>query len=124
MEKFKLEFLVHCSPSILFNMISTPSGLSEWFSDDVNIKKEKYTFIWNDSQEEATLLKEKKGEYIRFHWDEHEDQETYFEFRIKVDELTKEVALLVTDFCDEEDIEETQLLWENQINDLKHVVGS
>lgn len=124
MEKFKLEFLVHCSPSILFNMISTPSGLSEWFSDDVNIKKDKYTFIWNDSQEEATLLKEKKAEYIRFHWDEHEDEETYFEFRIKIDELTKEVALLVTDFCDEDDLEETKLLWENQINDLKHVVGS
>ena len=124
MEKFKIEFLVHCSPSILYNMISTPSGLSEWFSDDVNIKGDQYTFLWDDSEEVATLVRQKKGEYIRFHWEEHDEEDTYLELRIKIDELTKEVALIVTDFADEEDVEEAKMLWENQINDLKHVVGS
>ena len=44
--KLEMEFVVRSSPNILFNYISTPSGLVEWFADDVNIKGKNYTFIW------------------------------------------------------------------------------
>lgn len=104
--------------------MSTPSGLSEWFCDDVNIKKDVYTFIWDGSEEQATLLGKKNGTFIKFHWEEHDDDDTFLEFRIRIDSLTKEVALLVTDFADEDEVEESKLLWENQVNDLKHALGS
>ncbi|MGB0166029.1 MAG: START-like domain-containing protein [Luteibaculum sp.] len=123
MEKIEMEFMVRSSTPVLYDMLSTPSGLSEWFADDVNIKDDIYTFIWDNSEEQAQLLKKKKGEYIRFHWVDHEEDDTYFEMRIKTDPMTGEVAVIVTDFADEEDVEETRELWESQISDLAHRLG-
>lgn len=124
--KYSLEIEIKSSIKVLYNMISTPSGLSEWFADDVNIKNGNYTFFWSNSSEEAKLLAKRKGESVRFQWlEDYEDGEkTYFELLIKVDELTNDVALIITDFADEDEIEEAQQLWENQVNDLKKTIGS
>lgn len=124
--KFEMEFEVNSSTSVLFNMISTPSGLSEWFADDVNIKDDLFTFIWDGSVQQARIIGKKKGESVKFQWlDDMEDgNKNYFEFTIKVDELTNDVALLVTDFADADEVDEAKRLWENQIQDLKTTIGS
>ena len=124
--KYELEFEVKSSTSVLFNMISTPSGLSEWFADDVNIKDDMFSFFWDGASESAKMLTKKKGESVKFQWEEHieEGLKTYFEIAIKVDDLTNDVALMITDFADEDEMDESQRLWENQINDLKMVIGS
>lgn len=124
--KFEMEFPIHASPQLLFQYISTPSGLSEWFADNVNSRGEVFTFIWNDSQEKAKLLSKKSGERIRFRWmeDEEEGETYYFEIRIQVDEITKDVSIIITDFIDEDEMDEAKMLWENQISDLKQVLGS
>ena len=31
--KFEIEFPIHASPSMLYQLFSTPSGLEEWFAD-------------------------------------------------------------------------------------------
>lgn len=123
--KFELEFLLKSSPKVLFNCISTPSGLSEWFSNDVNIRNDIYTFFWDDSEESAILLNKKNQEYMRFRWQDDEDEgdDCYFEMRLKIDPLTKEVAIIVTDFAEEDELDEAKLLWENQIDDLRRIVG-
>lgn len=124
MKKFELEYIINCSNLILFEMISTPSGLSEWFADNVNIKNDKYTFYWDGSEETGRLIGKKFGEYVRFHWLDHQDESTYLELRIKIDPLTNDVALLITDFGDdEEDIEEMIDLWESQVHELIKRVG-
>lgn len=123
MEKVEIEFPIRSSTNVLYEMISTPSGLSEWFADDVNIKNDIYTFIWDNSEEQAKLLTKKKNEYIRFHWLEHEDAKTFLELRIKIDDLTKDVALMVTDFAEEDDVEENRELWESQLSELAHRLG-
>ena len=124
--KFEMEFPIHASPQLLYQYISTPSGLSEWFADNVNSRGEVFTFIWDGSQETAKLLSKKSGERIRFRWmaDEEEGDSYYFEIRIQVDEITKDVSLIVTDYIDEDEIDEAKMLWENQISDLKQVLGS
>ena len=124
--KFEMEFPIHASPQLLFQYISTPSGLSEWFADNVNSRGEVFTFIWNDAEEKARLLSKKTGERIKFRWLEDEEDEVnyFFELRIQVDEITKDVSLIVTDFIDEDEIEEAKMLWDNQISDLKQVLGS
>ena len=124
--KYELEFIINTSTKVLYNLMSTPSGLSEWFADDVNIRDNVFTFIWDGSEEKARLLSKKKGEYVKFQWLEHEeeDEDTFFELRIQIDDLTKEVALIVTDFAEEDEIEEAQLLWENQVSELTHVLGA
>jgi uncharacterized protein YndB with AHSA1/START domain len=124
--KFEIEFPIHASPQLLYQYISTPSGLSEWFADDVNSRGEFFTFIWNDSEEKAKLLNKKSGERVRFRWmaDEEEGDSYYFEIRIQVDEITKDVSIMIVDFADEDEVDEAKMLWENQISDLKQVLGS
>jgi hypothetical protein len=110
----------------LYQYISTPSGLSEWFADNVNSRGEFFTFIWNDSEEKARLCSKKSDEKVKFKWvdDNNKDSDYYFELHILVDEITKDVSLTVVDFADADEVNEAKLLWENQISDLKHVIGS
>jgi len=124
--KFEIEFPIHASPQLLYQYISTPSGLSEWFSDNVNSRGELFTFIWDDSEEQAKLLSKKSGERVKFRWtaDEEDGLSCYFEIRIQVDEITKDVSLMVTDFAEDDEVDEAKMLWENQISDLKQVLGS
>lgn len=121
--KYEIEFPLHSSPQLLYQYISTPSGLSEWFADNVNSRGEMFTFIWDGSEEKAKLLRKKSGEMVKFKWIEADDH-SFFEMRIVVDEITKDVSLVVTDFAEEDEMEEAKMLWDNQISDLKHVIGS
>jgi uncharacterized protein YndB with AHSA1/START domain len=123
--KYELEFPIHASPQLLYNYLSTPSGLSEWFADNVNSRGELFTFIWDGSEEQAKLLTKKSGERVKFRWlNDEDDTSVYFEMRIQVDDITKDVSVMVTDFADEDEVDEAKMLWENQIADLKHVLGS
>jgi len=121
--KVELEFPIHASPGFLYQYLSTPDSLGEWFADNVNSRGKMFTFMWNGSEEVAERLSQKNDEFIKFKWVEDEDEDTYFEFKIQVDALTKDVSLLVTDFAEEDEVDELKMFWENQINDLKHTIG-
>ena len=119
-KKFELEYTFNTSPRVLFNRLSTPAGLAEWFADDVNLKNGMYSFLWDGTEQFAEVVSKKDNKHIRFKWvDEEED--SYFEFRIHKDELTGDLALLVTDFAD--DTEDASDLWDSQIAELKHTLG-
>jgi len=122
--KFEIEFPIHASPSMLYQYFSSPSGLSEWFADNVNSRGETYTFIWDGSEEKAKVLQERPDEKVKFKWIDNNDDKTYFEFRIEVDEITKDVSLIITDFAEEDEIEDAKMFWENQIDELKHKIGA
>jgi len=124
--RYEIEFPINSSPQLLYQYISTPSGLQEWFADNVNSRGEFFTFEWNDSEENARLVSKKSGEKVKFKWlDEHnKDTDYYFELRILEDEITKDVSLMVIDFAIEDEVAESTQLWENQVSDLKHVIGS
>ncbi len=121
--KYELEYTLNTSPNILFNRLSTPEGLSEWFADNVNLKKGKYTFIWEGTEQDASILQRKANKFIRFHWDDDEEEDAYFEFRIHTDELTGDVALLITDFAEEDEKDDAIDLWDTQISGLRHAIG-
>ena len=120
--KYSLEFPIKTSISVLYNRLSTPSGLAEWFADNVNIKNDVLTFFWEGSEEEAVILKKKKDVFVQYQW--LEDDERYFEFFIQIDPMTKDISLIVTDFAeDENDKEEGIQLWNKQIDNLKKAIG-
>ncbi len=125
-KSFSIEYDFHASPQLLFQYLSTPSGLSEWFADNVNSRGERFTFIWDDSEETALLLQKKNNDKVKFQWqnDEEGDEDYYFEFKIQVDEITKDVSLIVTDFTEEDELEESKMLWDNLVSDLKQVLGA
>ncbi len=124
--KYEIEFPIKTSTKVLYNMLSTPSGLAEWFADDVNIRGDVYTFMWDGSEESARLLTKKNNEYIKFRWmdDDEDDSSYYFEMRIQIDPLTKDVALMVTDHAEEDEVDEARDLWDQQLSELAHVLGS
>ena len=124
--KFELEIPLRASPKMLFPFLSTPSGLSEWFCDDVNSRTELFTFFWDGSEEQARLLKKQMDKMVRFRWlsDEEDGLDSYFELRIEVDALTNDTSIIVTDFADANEVEEAKQLWESQIHELQHIIGA
>ena len=121
---FQIEFPIRSSLRILYNQISTPSGLSEWFADNVNLNGKNYTFFWDGDEQEAELLSKKNNQSIKFRWTD-EPKDTFFELKIVIDDITQDISLIITDFAeDEEDEEEAKLLWNKQIEKLRQSIGS
>ena len=59
-KEFFIEYDFQSSPQLLYQYLSTPSGLSEWFSDDVNYRGEKYTFFGVSQKNMQELLQKNK----------------------------------------------------------------
>jgi hypothetical protein len=121
--KFELEYNLNCSPKVLFSRLSTPEGLGEWFADQVNVDGDLFTFYWNSSESKARLSAMKENKLVRFEWLGMDNDSNYFEFRINMEELTNELALIITDFAEAEEKEDSIYLWDSQINDLKRALG-
>ncbi len=123
-QKVQIEFLVRSAPTVLFELLSTPSGFAEWYCDDVNVRGDQYTFMWQGEEEPTTMIGRKLGEVIRFHRNDDDDENSYFEFRVRIDAMTNEVALIVTDHAWPEEVDETKNLWNSQIANLLRVLGA
>ena len=123
MKEIRLEFFLKTSPAVLFSRISTPSGLAEWFADNVKIEGKVFTFFWGTTEQQAEILSMIPNVLINFRW---LDMEPGYEFGFNIiqDELTNDVALIVTDNIDEDDAEDTRNLWISQVAKLKHMIGS
>lgn len=121
-EKIEMEYTFNTSPHVLFNRLSTPAGLSEWFADDVNLKQGRYSFFWDGTEQIAEVISRKDNKHIRFKWLDN-DEDSYFEFRIQKDELTGALALFITDFTETGEEEDTRDLWDTQVAELKHAIG-
>ena len=75
-----------------------------------------------ESKARLSALKENK--MVRFEWIGMENEDSnFFEFRINMEELTNELALIITDFAEAEEKEDSIYLWDSQINDLKRALG-
>ena len=122
--KFEMEFVIRASEDMVFEFVSTESGLSEWFCDDVNIRDGVFTFNWDGQIQQAKLVKEIPPISIRYQWLDKNDG-SYFEFRTQKDELTNDISLIITDFAsDKADEVSARLLWHSQVDKLLHVLGS
>ena len=122
--KFELECTLNCSPKVLFSRLSTPEGLSEWFADNVNVDGDLFSFFWDDSESKARLSALKDNKLVRFEWLNLENEdENYFEFNIHMDELTGDLALIITDFAEADEKKDSINLWNSQIEDLKRLLG-
>ncbi len=120
---FTVEYPVRCSPAILYEFLSTPNGLQEWFADKVDQKEDTFFFSWNSSTDEAERVGFEENEFVRYRWEYYGDEE-FFEFRIMQSPVTNETILQITDFADKTDVKDQQQLWNTQVSDLKHRIGS
>lgn len=120
---YTLEYPVRCSPGILFEFLSTPAGLQEWFADKVDERDGVFSFGWNGTDEKAKVLEIEEDKFIRFQWD-YSDKGEYFEFAIEKSEVTNQTILIIKDFAEKKDIKDQSQLWEYQVKDLFHRIGN
>ncbi len=120
---YTLEYPVRCSPSILFEFLSTPAGLQEWFADKVDERDNIFFFSWNGSSQKAEVLESQEEKFIRFHWLDAPKEE-YFEFSIEKSEITNQTILVVKDFAEKKEVKDQSMLWDYQVKDLFHRIGS
>ena len=123
--KFELEYPIKSSPKVVFPRLSTPEGLEEWFADSVTVDGDLFSFFWQKSETKAKLAALKENKLVRFEWpDREEDESNYFEFRLNTDELSSDVSLIITDFAEPEEKEDSIYLWDTQITELKRILGT
>lgn len=120
---YSVEFPIRCSPTILYEFLSTPVGLQEWFADKVDQRENTFFFTWNGSTDTADILEHIDNEFIRYRWD-HYNKDEFFEFSIEQSAVTNETILRITDFAEKADLKDQERLWSSQVNDLKHRLGS
>ena len=110
--------------SIVWSIISTPSGLATWFADKVSVHDKIYTFQWGKSEKrEAELINSRTGSFVRFHWLDDEEKKSYFELKLVYNELTEGLTLEITDWAEPGETEDIKDLWESDIDKLRRVSG-
>ena len=123
-KKFSIEYQLRtASVNVLWNSISTPLGLSEWFADGVTVNGTEYTFTWEQNDQTAFFIQSKTNDFIQFRWEEDLDTDYYFELKIVMLQVTGELALLITDFAEPNDKDDLILLWNKQIEVLRRKTG-
>jgi len=122
-EKIEMEFIFRASPAILYNFLTTPATLVRWFCDEVDIQDDVYTFSWEGSEEVAEMVDDIEEERVRFKWQDADDPEEYLEFNMYKSKITNETVMEVTDFCDDDEVEEQKDLWATQLKKLKVECG-
>lgn len=120
---YTLEYPVRCSPGILYEFLRTPAGLQEWFADKVDEREGQFSFSWDGSVDNAELLDCEEAKFVRFRWD-YMTKEEYFEWRIEKSEVTNQTILIISDFADKKEIKDQSQLWEKQVKELFHRLGS
>lgn len=121
--QYTLEFIFRASPTILYKFITTPSCLIRWFCDEVDIEDEVYTFSWSGAEEVATLVDDFEDELVRFQWEDAESDEEFLVFKLERSPVTNETILTISDFCDEDELNDNRQLWESQIKVLRQETG-
>ncbi len=122
MQNVTIDYVFKTSPKILFKRISTASGLSEWFADDVIVNNGVFTFKWKDYEQSAKYVTDRKNLSIRFNW--IDDDKNYLEFKIEQSNISDEVCLFITDFIEDDETEDdARELWDHLIKNFKRKIG-
>lgn len=120
--KFEIEYDFKTSSALLYKRLSTAGGLQEWFANKVDRDGDTFEFTWNTNSQKAMLVEKEKKRFVKFQWiDDLEDY--FFSFELERDEITNDLALIITDFAEEDDIDDTIKLWDKQIDILKRKLG-
>ncbi len=127
MEKIEYEgeYEINASKKMLFPYLSTASGLSQWFADDVNINEDKvFVFVWDGEETKAKLVSQRSNSHVKFEFfsKENNEEPNTLELRLEQNEITQSVFIHVKDYSDMVE-DEARELWDNLIHDLKEIIG-
>jgi uncharacterized protein YndB with AHSA1/START domain len=126
--KFTREYAINASPKILYPYLSSASGLSRWFAENVNMEPNHvFNFIWDKENHYAEMSNHRTNRSVRFIFldpnRKHVPDADYVDFTIESSELTGEQFLRITDYSGHQDEEEMDELWYNLILSLREIIG-
>ena len=129
--KFVADYQINTSRKIIYPYLSTASGLSQWFADDVTINEDKvYNFVYDGEDHFAKAVIMRNNQSVKFEFfdphlgvDEEEPDRSYIEFRLDENELTQTFFLRIIDYSDTYNDEEQESIWEGLIGSLKEIIG-
>ncbi|MBK8404098.1 MAG: activator of HSP90 ATPase 1 family protein [Saprospiraceae bacterium] len=119
--QFQTEFMFKASPSIIYLLVTQPTTIIRWFCDKVDNVGDHYTFSWDGDSEEATLVIDIEDEMVKYQWVDREEE--FLQFRIYKTDITNETILEITDFCDDDEVQEQKDIWEVYIKKFKTFCG-
>ena len=108
---------------MVYQFLTDPACITRWFCDEVDVMDQTYTFVWNSHPEVAELIEDKEGELVRFAWEDADDDDEYLAFDISRSPVTGETIVHVTDFADDDEVEDQKALWVTQLNRMKAEMG-
>ena len=121
--KFDMEFIFRASPTIIYQFFTTPACLTRWYCDEVDISEDEYTFVWDGAPETALLIDDIEEERLRFKWEDADDEDEFFEIRINKSPVTNETIIEISDFADEDEVDDQKQLWSKQMEQLRKETG-
>jgi len=126
--KFVSDYQINTSKKIIFPYLSTASGLSQWFADDVTINEDRnYVFSYDGEDHVAKIASIRSNHSVKFEYFDPNDPDardnSYIEFRLDENELTQTLFLKVIDYSDAYDDDEQESIWESLIMHLKEIIG-
>jgi len=121
--KLQLEFLFRASPNILYSFLTTPACIVRWFCDKAEVEEHQIVYSWSGNEEVALILSDHEEELLRLRWADSAYENEFLEFRISEAPVTGETILLLTDFCDDDEVADTTQYWNQQIRNLQKECG-
>lgn len=122
--KVELEYILNTPPTIIYQRLATPQGLSEWFADDVTLAGNVFTFMWDKDARQAELVEKQTNKMVKFKWLDTEPP-SHFTFKLTRDEMTGVLSLrVIEDIHDHNEKDEIEDLWNYQVATLKRVLGA
>lgn len=126
--KFIADYQINASKKIVFQYLSTASGLEEWFADEVKINEDKhFIFNFDDEDHYARQVAIRTNVHVKFEFYDpklpDESDHSSVEFKLEENELTQMLFLKVIDYSDEYSEEELTAIWEGLVNKLKEIIG-
>jgi len=117
----ELEYEFRASPTILYDFLTNPSNLTQWFADHCDVTGDRFSFFWNGYEEVAIATEYKEGEYMKWVWED--EPEKIIEFSLTKADITNTTIMIIRDHVDEDELEDQQMLWDSQIKTLRSKVG-
>ena len=116
------------STALIWNLISTPEGLSRWMADEITQEENQLTFLWgetwsNHQMHKAMILEKDKFHSIRIQWDSQVEDNAYMEIKMVKSGLDENYILEITDFAEPDETEDQKDLWERDFDRLHQATG-
>lgn len=126
--KFVADYQINASKKIIFNYLSTASGLEDWFADEVRIDEDKnFIFFFDDEEHHAKVTAMRINLHVKFEFfdpnNPNESDHAFLEFKLEENEITQTMFLKVIDYSDAYNEEENIAIWDGLVGKLKEIIG-